>query len=231
MEKKFKFSENPTAAKLIYGAVIVALCVTAIIVGIVAANNRKTPSDENPPLSDGTGEKPGDENTPGETEDTEKEEGDTVKPTSSFIAPVAGTVYKQHSATVPVYSVTLEEWRIHTGIDISSAEGANVFAVSDGTVSSVRNDPLLGKTVEITHENGIKSVYSNLSSDGLIAVGSTVKCGDKIGQLGDTTISELADEPHLHFEMFKDDKSVDPLEYISAESKKVSLGITDEEAA
>ena len=229
VEKKFKFSENPTAAKIIYGIVIATLFVTAIVVGIIAANNRQKPTDENPPITDGSQDGTGDE---GAGDGSGTSDGDkTPTPTLTFISPVSGTVYKGHSATVPVFSVTLEEWRIHTGLDISCAEGAEVFASADGEVTSVRSDPLLGKTVEITHPNGVVSVYSNLASEGMISVGESVKQGDKIGYVGDTTISELADEPHLHFEMFLEEKSVDPLEYISTESKRVSLGITEDEAA
>ena len=58
MEKKFKFSDNPNAAKIIYGAVIALLCITAVIIGIVAANSRhrdNTPEDNNPPIVDENG--------------------------------------------------------------------------------------------------------------------------------------------------------------------------------
>ncbi len=229
MEKKFKFSDNPTVAKTVYGAVIALLCITAIVVGIIAANNRKkdTPNDsQNPPVSDGNesgdngnADGPGDENQGGSS--------DAV----TFISPVSGTVMKQHSTDVPVYSTTLEEWRIHTGVDISTAEGADVFAAAAGNVTKVYSNPLLGKTVEITHKDGSKTLYSNLSADGLVAVGKEVASGEKIGVVGDSAISEIADEAHLHFEILVNDTSVNPLDYLTEESKKVSLGITDENEA
>ena len=228
MEKKFKFSDNPTVAKSIYGGVIVLLCITAIIVGIVAANNRKkdTPSDnQNPPISDGNQS----ENN-GSTDGTEENPGDS-NDAVTFISPVSGKVIKHHSIDVPVYSTTLEEWRIHTGIDVSVVDGASVFAAADGSVSKVYTDPLLGKSVEITHKDGSKSVYSNLSPDGLISVGKEVTSGEKIGVVGDSAISEIADEAHLHFEIFVNGVSVDPLDYLTEESKQVSLGITNENEA
>ena len=229
MEKKFKFSENPTVAKAIYGAVIALLCITAIIVGIVAANNRKKVpvSPDNPPVSDGTGDNGG-ENQGGENQGGENQE----KPEAvTFISPVSGSIMKNHSATVPVYSVTLEEWRIHTGIDISTEEGADVFAAASGEVTKVYSDPLLGKSVEITHNGGIKTVYQNLSAEGLATLGTKVLSGEKIGKVGDSAVSEIAEEAHLHFEVIVNDASVNPLDYITEESKKTSLGITDEEAA
>lgn len=231
MEKKFKFSDNPTVAKAVYGAVIALLCITAIIVGIVAANNRKKDNPgntDNPPITDGTGDNDGE--NPGEDgsgDGNQNGNQDSV----TFISPVAGSVMKNHSATVPVYSETLEEWRIHTGIDISTEEGADVFAAADGEVTKVYSHPLLGKSVEITHTGGIKTVYSNLSAENLPSVGAKVLSGEKIGNVGDSAVSEIADEAHLHFEVLVNDASVNPLDYITEESKKTSLGITDEEAA
>ena len=228
MEKKFKFSENPTVAKSIYGAVIALLCITAIIVGIIAANNRKkdTPDDnQNPPVSDGN--ESGDNGNTDGGEDNQGGSSDAV----TFISPVSGKVMKHHSTDVPVYSTTLEEWRIHTGIDVSVTEGADVFAAAAGNVSKVYSDPLLGKTVEITHKDGSKSLYSNLSADGLVSVGKEVTSGEKIGVVGDSAISEIADEAHLHFEIVVNGASVDPLDYLTEESKQVSLGITDENEA
>lgn len=230
MEKKFKFSDNPTVAKTVYGAIIAILCITAIVVGIVAANNRKKDDvvDEKPPVSDGGNtvnppeenpdDKPGNEEKPPETK-------------LNFIAPVIGKVMKGHSTSVPAYSTTLEAWKIHTGIDILTEEAADVFAVEAGEVTGVYTHPMLGNTVEITHANGTVSRYSNLASKGLPMIGTEVESGAKIGSVGDSAISELADEAHLHFEMLVNNTSVNPLDYISEDAKKVSLGITEEEAA
>ena len=130
---------------------------------------------------------------------------------------------------MPVFSTTLEEWRVHSGIDISCAEGAQVFAAFDGVVSKVYTDPLLGCTVVIDHGSDVKSMYSNLKNDEtLVAVGTEISAGEMIGTVGDTSISELAEEPHLHFEVSVKDVKTDPLEYISDDSKEASLGITSE---
>ena len=217
MDTKNKFSEQPTKVKVIYGAVIAVLCITAIIIGIVSVASRKEPAPDdnpNPPIGEGEGEGEGNE--------------DTTPQAQSFISPVVGTVSKGHSLEVPVFSTTLGDWRIHTGIDISAEEGADVFAAADGTVSKVYSDPFFGKTVEITHSGGIVSRYSNLSADGIaVKEGDTVKSGAKIGKVGDTSLSELADESHLHFELTLDGVSVNPLDYISEDSKEASLGITE----
>jgi murein DD-endopeptidase MepM/ murein hydrolase activator NlpD len=126
-----------------------------------------------------------------------------------------------------VFSETLGAWRIHTGIDICTDEGADVYAAAGGEVTKIYSDNLLGLSVEITHSGTVKTVYSNLADDGSItvSVGDRVSKGDKIGTVGDTSISELAEEAHLHFEMLVNDSSVNPLDYITEESKKASLGM------
>ena len=226
VEKKFKFSDNPTVAKAVYGAIIALLCITAVVIGIIAANNRKksTAPDPNPPITEQT---PGD--TTGENEEN-KNEGEKNEKTT-YIAPASGKVSKAHSTSIPVYSETLEAWKIHTGIDIMTEDGAPVFAVAEGEVTAVYSDAMLGNTVEITHADGIVSKYSNLNATNLPVVGTVVECGAKIATVGDSAISEIADETHLHFEMYSNKASVDPLDYISEEAKKASLGIDESEAA
>lgn len=221
MEKKINFSDKSVTSKIVYAVVIAILCITAIVVGIVSAasRNKNNEAPETPPVNEGTDN--GGENTDPTPDDTPKEEAKL-----SFIAPTAGTVTKEHSLEIPVFSVTLGEWRVHTGIDISCDEGASVYASEAGVVSGIYSDPMLGYTIEITHKGDIKTRYSNLSSDmGELKVGDEVSLGDKIGVVGDTSLSELAEEPHLHFEVLLKDVKVNPMDYINEESKKASLGI------
>ena len=235
MEKKIKFSDKNAVSKIVYLTVIAILCVSAIVIGIVASNSRKKPSDTDtkPPVSDGTNDDTGNTDN-GNNNEGENGGNAEEKPTLTYISPVKGTVYKSHSTTTPVFSNTLDEWRIHTGIDVSTEDGAEVVAVCDGEITGVYNDPMLGQTVEITHSDTHKSYYSNLDKDTVAcSVGTTVKQGDVIGYVGDTTISELADEPHVHFEFKVSGESVNPLDYFTEESKLTSLGIVsgDEENA
>ncbi len=226
MDKKIKFSEQPKRVKIIYATVVAILCVTAVVIGIVSAASRKNNVPDssliNPPVTDNT---PGDNTNP--PDNTPDNQESTPKPLT-FVSPLVGEIVKGHSLEVPVFSNTLNEWRVHTGIDISADEGSDVYASADGTVTKVYSDPFLGKTVEITHTGNIISVYSNLDNNGVVVkVGDKVNSGDKIGLVGDTSLSELADESHLHFAIRVDGVSVNPLDYISEDSKKASLGITD----
>ncbi len=226
MDKKIKFSEQPKRVKIIYATVVAILCVTAVVIGIVSAASRKNNVPDssliNPPVTDNTPED--NSKPPNSTPDNQEP---APKPLT-FVSPLVGEIVKGHSLEVPVFSNTLNEWRVHTGIDISADEGSDVYASANGTVTNVYNDPFLGKTVEITHTGNIISVYSNLDNNGVVVkVGDKVNSGDKIGIVGDTSLSELADESHLHFAIRVDGVSVNPLDYISEDSKKASLGITD----
>ena len=230
MEKKFKLSDQPRRVKIIYAAVIGVLCVTAVVIGIVSAASKKTvtPLDQptvNLPIEDD--EVSGEISDNEETEDAEKEE--ESKPEKlSMVSPVVGEITKSHSIDTPVFSNTLNEWRVHTGIDISADEGAEVYCAADGVVTRVYSDPLFGRSVEVTHDGGIVSIYSNLASQDItVSEGQSIKSGDVIGKVGDTSLSELADEPHLHFSVKVNGVSVNPLDYISESSKQASLGISD----
>ena len=232
MEKKFTLSDKSTVSKIVYLTVIAILCISAIVIGIVAANSRRRAEDNTPPSSSNV-ENSGNENS----DNGDKNNGEDDKPSGGsgdtgttkeiiYISPMVGTVLKSHSTSVPVFSNTLDAWRIHTGIDILCQMGAEVFSAADGKISGIYNDPMLGQTIEITHSENVKSYYSNLDTESItVAVGDTVQSGDLIATVGDSTVIELADEPHLHFEMKVNSASVNPLDYLSEDSKSASLGI------
>ena len=214
MDKKFSFSDQPKRVKIIYCAAIAILCISAVVIGIVGAVSQPDatpPADSTPPVVDNG---------------SDSADQGTVEQETVYLAPAVGTLTNTHSTDAPVYSPTLGEWRVHTGIDICAPEGTEVRAIAEGKVTKIFNHPMHGKTIEITHKGDIVSVYSNLAENGIaVKEGDTVKAGAKLGAVGDTTIKELADEPHLHFEIRFKGKSVNPLSYISEESKKTSFGI------
>lgn len=142
--------------------------------------------------------------------------------TKTFALPVSGYLFKDHDATTQVYSNTMGDYRVHLGLDIASAENALVCAAADGTVAQVWNDALMGTCVAVSHSNDTVTVYKNLAktlADG-IEVGATVKSGQQIGNVGDTALVEMADEPHLHFEMTVGGLAVDPMDYFSDADKQ-----------
>lgn len=131
-----------------------------------------------------------------------------------FKAPVEGKIQAEYSMDKLIFSPTFNEWRTHSGVDISASRGEVVRSVGNGVVLEIKNDPRYGFTVVIDHKNGYKSVYSNLASDQTLQVGQEVKLGDPIGSVGATAIFESAEPTHLHFELYKENKLVDPAAYI-----------------
>ena len=98
----------------------------------------------------------------------------------------------------------------NTGVDYTSENTFEVLAIYDGTVVDVVDDELLGKTVKIKHNKNIISVYQGLS---IVDVnkGDMVFINQKIGESGTSKINEDLGN-HLHLEIYKDGKTIDPEE-------------------
>lgn len=132
-----------------------------------------------------------------------------------FAWPVKGDILKAFSVDSLLYSSTLQEWTVHNGIDIKADKTVVVSAAADGTIKSIKNDPRYGLTVIIEHENGLKTVYSNLLTSEFVVEGEKVKQGQSIGTVGNSASFEVADDSHLHFELMKDNEYVDPMLYLN----------------
>ena len=152
-------------------------------------------------------------NTTKTTNATEtKKEEKPVEP--SFKKPVEGEITNAFAKDTLIYSNTLQEWVTHNGIDIKADKTSIVKASEAGTVKSIKNDPRYGITVVIEHSSGFASVYANLLTAEFIKEGEKVEQNQTIGTVGNTATFEIADAPHLHFEILKDNEYVDPLQYI-----------------
>ncbi len=139
-----------------------------------------------------------------------------------FTRPVDGAIMKDYTRDVTTFyeSKTLGDIRAHNGLDFKVDKLTKVRAVADGTVSLVENNET-GITVEISHgSTGLKTKYAGLSLQGLedISCGLKVKANDIIGHVGDPIQSECEDGAHLHFEVLKNGKSVDPTQYLKDSS-------------
>ena len=166
---------------------------------------------------------PADTDPPKESDTTSamapKEEAEPVSAEEQlpdFIAPLAGMISKSHALDVPVYSLTMNDYRTHAGVDIVSTAGAAVCAAADGTVGAIWEDPMMGTCLSIEHTGGACSIYKNLSPqlpDG-IAVGARVRAGEKIASIGESALAEVAESSHLHYELEVDGVSVNPADYM-----------------
>lgn len=126
------------------------------------------------------------------------------------LLPVEGKVITEFSSDKLVYSGTLDEWRAHTGIDIVASAGSKVKAPMGGVIKEVREDDLWGIIIVIDHENGYESRLSNLATTEMVKEGLKVSKGDVISTVGKTAKIEMAMEDHIHYEVYKNGKIIDP---------------------
>lgn len=124
--------------------------------------------------------------------------------------PIVGEVAETFATDRLAYNATTQDWRVHNGIDLAAEAGTEVCAAADGTVSAVYEDDLMGHIVEITHDGNYMTRYSNLASDIPVAAGDNVVCGTVIGHIGTSAKLEVAEPPHLHFEVYCGELQLNP---------------------
>jgi murein DD-endopeptidase MepM/ murein hydrolase activator NlpD len=100
----------------------------------------------------------------------------------------------------------------HLGVDIAATNGTPIRATAVGVVEDVRNDKYYGLTVEVRHEKGYLTRYGHCSQV-LASVGDRVNRGQTIALVGNTGRSTA---PHVHYEIMKYGKNVDPMDFIGA---------------
>jgi murein DD-endopeptidase MepM/ murein hydrolase activator NlpD len=102
------------------------------------------------------------------------------------------------------------EEAFHKGLDFASDRGSDVLAVGQGVVSWAGPRAGYGVLVEINHGNGYVTRYAHNSAVA-VAVGDTVERGQAIAVVGSTGRST---GPHVHFEVLKDGRQIDPMAFI-----------------
>jgi len=102
------------------------------------------------------------------------------------------------------------EREFHRGIDIVAPQDTSVQASADGVVARSGRSPDLGKVLEIAHGYGYVTRYAHLNQL-LVQRGDRVKRGDLVGRVGSTGRST---GPHLHYEVFRDGRRVNPWKYL-----------------
>ena len=120
--------------------------------------------------------------------------------------------------------------KMHEGMDFTASTGTPIYATGDGVVKSADNSLSgYGNHIEINHGFGYLTLYAHLSSY-KVRPGQRIKRGDIIGLVGSTGRSQA---PHLHYEVHKDGKVVNPINFyygnISAAEYKVISKIANQE--
>ena len=98
----------------------------------------------------------------------------------------------------------------HRGVDFAGRPGSEIVAVASGVVVAAGRRPGYGNFVKIHHGAGLSTLYAH-NRKNLVAAGQTVKKGDAVALMGATG---RATGSHAHFEVQKEGKSIDPIEFI-----------------
>ena len=106
----------------------------------------------------------------------------------------------------PIYKTK----KFHAGMDFSAKTGTPIFATGDGTIAKVKRSTRgYGNHVVIDHGFGYKTLYAHMSRYS-VKKGQKIKRGDIIGYVGSTGTSVA---PHLHYEVHKDGKKINPINF------------------
>lgn len=207
--KNNKFVQNFKENRAVWVTAITLLVALAVIAAVATVANRSKQSEESslPPESSTSAP---------ETTQPDPPVSDVSGTLPIFAAPTNGTLTKSHDSEQQVFSNTMNDYRVHLGVDIETALNAPVYAAADGTVAEIWEDPLMGQCIAVQHSGDAVSIYKNLAAEIAegIETGSKVEGGQLLAYVGETAMTELADEPHLHFELTVAGLQVDPLDYL-----------------
>ena len=165
------------------------------------------------------------------TEDSDQQKDEVNKPTQqqkpdtpvnnpvqvpkvTYSQPVKGKVIRKFSGDTLVKDETMGDWRTHNGTDFACKKDAEAVAFADGTVLKVEERGLYGLCITIDHGDGLVSVLAGLAS-GKVKSGDKVTCGQAIGICAGNLEAESAQESHVHLEVTKAGKYIDPMSLIS----------------
>lgn len=132
---------------------------------------------------------------------------------SRFAMPVNATRISSHFGA-RVHPVTGAR-HVHSGVDLAAPAGRAVHASERGVVTFIGTEPRgYGKYVVIRHDGGYASYYAHLSAfEPTLRTGMRVARGQRVGAVGSTG---TATGPHLHFEVRRHDRLVDPVALVQA---------------
>jgi murein DD-endopeptidase MepM/ murein hydrolase activator NlpD len=142
-----------------------------------------------------------------------------------FMLPVEG----QHTSGfgMRLHPIDHEE-RLHSGMDIAAPAGTPIQAAAAGQVVFSGTQAGYGNVVVIQHEEGYSTLYAHTTAN-LVSVGTTVSQGQPIATVGSTGRST---GPHLHFEVRKDGKRLDPVQFFAAgNTPKSAAAVEDDSSA
>ena len=131
-----------------------------------------------------------------------------------FSKPCEGKFITAFSGEDLVFSKTLKEWIVHNGVDISVKEGEIIKSICDGEVISIKYDYRYGNVIEIKKDEYMIK-YACIEPLESLKIGDEIEVGQQIATVSDDMGFELDNGAHLHLEIIKDNKQINPSDVIS----------------
>lgn len=207
---------------ILMGVCILALATVITVAAVVNSNkpnnevdvNAKTPAGQ-VDSNDQKEEEPKDV----EKEQEEQNEKPAIAEQFYIVTPLENCqIEKEFTNTELVYNLTQNQWTTHEGVDFKAKAGSEVRCVYDGVVEDIQTNSFYGTVVTIKHKDGYTSIYK-LLDDVNLKVGNNIKKNEKIGVVSGEALAEISDGPHLHFELLKDGKKINPMDYFITGNK------------
>ena len=200
-----------------YLLIILCIASVATVIALAVTHNTGTNPDtglnQGEPVikpDDGNDKDPDDEKPPVVTPPVEEK--------LTFIAPCNGTVLNEYSLLASKNPALGGLFETHPAIDYTSTD-LKVFASANGTVKEIGYNKLHGNYIVLEHADGYVTKYMSLEAQPTLKVGDSVKQGQELGKMSSTQGAEAHKGDHLHFEIYKDDALVNPLEVMVLDEK------------
>lgn len=210
------------------GLVISFVAMIAIVGAITLANYNKKPQEI--PNKKEEEQAKQEEPKKDEEEDSQITQGDNVqaeipKPTypvekplsfsekDVLLWPVDGNVLMNYSMDQTIYFATLEQYKYNPALMIQGQAGQDVRSAEEGKVVGIYKDAETGTTVKVDLGDGYQAVYGQLK-DVTVTQGERIAKGDVIGYLAEPTKYYSVEGCNLYFQLLRDGKPINPLEYL-----------------
>ncbi len=194
--------------------ITVSLC-TVLVLSIITVSAYTSIKNSNSAINVNQSQENKQDNEASNVDDTDPSKPVDSTETIIFDLPFENaTISKEYADSKLLYDATTKMWCTHQGLDFACIEGQEVKAVYNGKITKIESSMMNGTVVYLKISDNLTVVYKGLSSDHNLKEGQEVKKGDVLGKTT-TFLTEKADGVHLHLELLKEDKLIDPTEYFS----------------
>ena len=212
-EDSMKEQQTKSKKRIVYyfllaACVLILAAATVLTVYFVTNGDNvvKNPDDQNTPVMPPDDKDPDD----GKDPDDKPTGGEATK----YVTPVNAAYTLGYNE---IYSNGTLGWHYrHYALDFAAEQGTQVCAMTAGTVKEISLSKETGNYILVDHGEGLVSLYRFVEPEEGLKEGDKVDAGTQIGKVAESYGIESKDGAHMHFEILKNGKNVDPTTYIDA---------------